>query len=80
MLRSGPILAIKMMTWAASALTGGDYIDAAAVLRTSGTASAVGCVVKAPSTLCSFRWDHIRQLGRVSRELLEPYPATHDLN
>ncbi len=34
----------------------------------------MGCVVKAPSTLStflrSFRWGHVRQLDRVSRELL----------
>ena len=44
------------------------------MLRTGGTASAIGCVVKAPSTLGtflrSFRWGHVRQLVRVSRELL----------
>ena len=43
-------------------------------MRTGGTASAIGCVVKAPSTLGtflrSFRWGHVRQLDRVSRELL----------
>ena len=36
----------------------------------------MGCVVKAPSTLGtflrSFRWGHVRQLDRVSRELLAP--------
>ena len=64
----------EMLTLVASALGGGDYIDDADVLRTGGTASAIGCVVKAPSTLgtflCSFRWGHVRQLDRVSRELL----------
>ena len=64
----------KMMTLVASALAGGDCIDAADVLRTGGTASALGCVVKAPSTLGtflrSFRWGHVRQLDRVSQELL----------
>ena len=64
----------KMMTLVASALAGGDCIDDADVLRTGGTASAIGCVVKAPSTLGtflrSFRWGHVRQLDRVSRELL----------
>ena len=40
----------KMMTLVASALAGGDCIDDADVLRTGGTASALGCVVKAPST------------------------------
>ena len=62
------------MTLVASALAGGDCIDDADVLRTGGTASAIGCVVKAPSTLGtflrSFRWGHVRQLDRVSRELL----------
>ena len=44
----------KMMTLVASALAGGDCIDDADVLRTGGTASALGCVVKAPSTLGTF--------------------------
>ena len=64
----------KMLTLVASALAGGDCIDDADVLRTGGTASAIGCVVKAPSTLGtflrSFRWGHVRQLDWVSRELL----------
>ncbi len=64
----------KLLTLVASALAGGDCIDDADVLRTGGTASAIGCVVKAPSTLGtflrSFRWGHVRQLDRVSRELL----------
>ena len=64
----------KMMTLVASALAGGDCIDDADVLRTGGTAGAIGCVVKAPPTLGtflrSFRWGHVRQLDRVSRELL----------
>ena len=63
----------KMMTLVASALAGGDCIDDADVLRTGRTAGALGCVVKAPSTLgtfLSFRWGHVRQLDRVSRELL----------
>ena len=62
------------MTLVASALAGGDCIGDADVLRTGGTAGAMGCVVKAPSTLGtflrSFRWGHVRQLDRVSRELL----------
>ena len=41
----------KIMTLVASALAGGDCIDDADVLRTGGTAGALGCVVKAPSTL-----------------------------
>ena len=64
----------KLLTLVASALAAGDCIDDADVLRTGGTASAIGCVVKAPSTLGtflrSFRWGHVRQLDRVSRELL----------
>ena len=64
----------KMMTLVASALAGGDCIDDADALRAGGTACALGCVVKAPSTLGtflrSFRWGHVRQLDRVSRELL----------
>ena len=64
----------KVMTLVASALAGGDCIDDADALRTGGTAQAIGCVVKAPSTLGtflrSFRWGHVRQLDWVSRELL----------
>ena len=64
----------KIVTLVASALAGGDCIDDADVLRTGGTAGAIGCVVKAPSTLGtflrSFRWGHVRQLDRVGRELL----------
>ena len=64
----------KMMTLVASALAGGDCIDDADVLRSGGTASVIGGTVKAPSTLGtflrSFRWGHVRQLDRVSRELL----------
>ena len=72
----------KMMTPVASALAGGDCIDDADVLRSGGTASVLGCTVKAPSTphfregrlwapsCAAFRWGHVRQLDRVSRELL----------
>ena len=64
----------KLLTLVASALAGGDCIDDADVLRTGRTARAIGCVVKAPSTLGtflrSFTWGHVRQLDRVSRELL----------
>ena len=64
----------KLMTLVASALAGGDCIDDADALRAGGTARVLGCVVKAPSTLGtflrSFRWGHVRQLDRVSRELL----------
>ena len=64
----------KLLTLTASALAGGECIDDAAALRAGGTASVPGCTVKAPSTLGtflrSFRWGHVRQLDRVSRELL----------
>ena len=64
----------KMMTLVASALAGGDCIDDADALRAGGTDRVLGCVIKAPSTLGtflrSFRWGHVRQLDRVSRELL----------
>ena len=64
----------KMMTLVASALAGGDCIDDADVLRAGGTAGVLGFTAKAPSTLGtflrSFRWGHVRQLDRVSRELL----------
>ena len=64
----------KMLTLVASALAGGYCIDDADALRTGRTARVLGCVVKAPSTLGtflrSFRWGHVRQLDRVSRELL----------
>ena len=43
-------------------------------MRAGGTANVLGCAVKAPSTLGtflrSFRWGHVRQLDRVTRELL----------
>ena len=58
----------------ASALAGGDCIADADTLRTGRTEQALGGAVKAPSTLGtflrSFRWGHVRQLDRVSRELL----------
>ena len=64
----------KMMTLVASALAGGDCIDDADALRSGATARVLGCALKAPSTLGtflrSFRWGHVRQLDRVSRELL----------
>ena len=70
----------KMMTLVASALAGGDCIDDADVLRAGGVGRVLGCVVKAPSTLGtflrSFRWGHVRQLDRVSRELLAQAWAT----
>ena len=64
----------KLLTLAASALAGGDCIDDADALRAGGTEQVLGRAVKAPSTLGtflrSFRWGHVRQLDRVSRELL----------
>ena len=64
----------KVLTLVASALAGGDYIDDADVLRAGDTEQVLGCVVKVPSTLGtflrSFRWGHVRQLDRVSREAL----------
>ena len=64
----------KMMTLVASALAGGDCIDDADALRAGSTGRVLGGTVKAPSTLGtflrSFRWGHVRQLDRVSRELL----------
>ena len=65
----------KLLTLVASALSGGDCIDDADALRTGGTTCTLGGTVKAPSTtlgtfLRSFRWGHVRQLDRVSRELL----------
>ena len=44
----------KTLTLVASALAGDDCIDNADVLRADGTASAIGCVVKAPSALGTF--------------------------
>ena len=46
----------KLLTLVASALAGGDCIDDSDALRAGGTASVLGCVVKAPSTLSTFRW------------------------
>ena len=64
----------KVLTLVASALAGGDCIDDADALRAGGTDRVLGCVIKAPSTLGtflrSFRRGHVRQLDRVSRQLL----------
>jgi len=64
----------KFLTLVMSALAGGDCIDDAKALRTGGTERILGFRVKAASTLGtflrSFRWGHVRQLDRVSRELL----------
>ena len=70
----------KLLTLVASALAGGDCIDDADALRAGGVGRVLGCVVKAPSTLGtfrrSFRWGHVRQLDRVSWELLAQAWAT----
>ena len=64
----------KLLTLVLSALAGGDSIDDADALRAGGTGRILGFTVKAASTLGtflrSFRWGHVRQLDRVSRELL----------
>ena len=77
--RVGPMLATRLwrtdvggtdVGWGAAC----SGIDDADALRIGGTADATGCVVEAPSTLgtilWSFRWGHVRQLDRVSREVL----------
>ena len=64
----------KVLTLVMSALAGGDHIDHVNALRAGGTGRVLGFAVKAASTvgtfLRSFRWGHVRQLDRVSRELL----------
>jgi DDE family transposase len=64
----------KLLTLVLSALAGGDCIDDANALRAGGTERVLGFKVKAASTLGTFlrrfRWGHVRQLDRVSRELL----------
>ncbi len=64
----------KLLSLVMSALAGGDHIDHADALRAGGTGRVLGFRVKAASTLGtflrSFRWGHVRQLDRVSRELL----------
>jgi len=64
----------KLLTLVLSALAGGDCIDDADTLRAGGTERVLGFAVKAPSTLGtflrSFRFGHVRQLDRVSREIL----------
>ena len=64
----------KLVTLVASVLASADCIDDADALRSGSAGRVLGCVVKAPSTLGtflrSFRWGHVRQLDRVSRELL----------
>jgi hypothetical protein len=64
----------KLLTLVMSALAGGDCIDDANALRAGGTGRVLGFRVKAASTLGtflrSFTWGHVRQLDRVTRELL----------
>ena len=64
----------KLLTLVASALAGGDCIDDADAMRAGDAGRVLGCTVKAPSTLGtflrSFRWGHVRQLDRLSSELL----------
>jgi hypothetical protein len=64
----------KLLSLVMSALAGGDCIDDADALRAGGTERILGFSLKAASTLGtflrSFRWGHVRQLDRVSRELL----------
>jgi hypothetical protein len=65
----------KLLTLVMSALAGGDCIDDANALRAGGTGRVLGFRIKAASTLGTFlrgfRWGHVRQLDRVSRELLK---------
>ncbi len=62
------------LTLVASGLAGGDCIDDVDALRARETERMLGRVVKRPSTLGtflrSFRWGHVRQLDRVSRDVL----------
>jgi hypothetical protein len=64
----------KVLTLVMSALAGGDHIDHVNALRAGGTGRVLGFVVKAASTVGTFlrclTWGHVRQLDRVSRELL----------
>ncbi len=64
----------KLLTLVMSALAGGDCIDDARALAAGGSGRILGFTLKAASTLGtflrSFRWGHVRQLDRVSRELL----------
>ncbi len=60
----------KMLTLVASALAGGDCIDDADALRAGGTVGVLGAWSRRHPPWGSFRWGHVRQLDRVSRQLL----------
>ena len=67
----------KLLTLVASALAGGPPmadIDDADALRAGGTEQVLGCAAMVPSTLGtflgSFQWGYVRQLDRVSREVM----------
>ena len=60
----------KMMTLLASALAGGDCIDAADALRTGGTARVLGCVVKAHRLL----YAHTHLGYRIWQMVFHRYP------
>ena len=65
---------LKAMGLIASALSGGDSIDDADVLRSGRSQAAIGAWMPAPSTLGtflrSFSWAHARQLDAVAGRLL----------
>jgi hypothetical protein len=65
---------VKAMTLIYSALSGGDCIDDAALLRSGSTQAVLGGELRAPSTLGtylrSFTFGHALQLDAVSRHLL----------
>ena len=63
----------KVLTLVMSALAGGDHIDHANALRAGGTGRVLASGSRRlplGTFLRSFRWGHVRQLDRVSRELL----------
>jgi hypothetical protein len=64
----------KLLTLVHSMLAGGDCIDDAEVLRCGQTATVLGHRVMAPSTigtfLRSFTFGHVRQLDRLTEQLL----------
>ncbi len=70
-----PTVGDKVLTLVMSALAGGTASTTRLALRAAARA-VLGFSVKAPSTLGtflrSFRWGHVRQLDRVSRELARP--------